>query len=138
MKKKIIFSLILFSLLCYFSCTDVKAQHYYTAVKNANISNDTTGGFTTDTLFTTSYKYDQASFQVFGNTGEYATIRTYVGSTSYGSFRVYSGQIINYPDAINTISVCPDFDINMGTLTDWVTSGGDTINPFVYCIAWTK
>ena len=130
---------MLFVMMLCALCTKTHAQSFTTSVKTQYINAIGTGGYTTDTLFTTTAgKHDYAAFEAFGNAGEYAEVRMYSGSTTYGTFRVYGGHRIQIPKADNYVSVLPNFDINLGTLTSFTNEKGVAVQPFVYCIAFTK
>lgn len=91
--------------------------------------------FTAVTVDSTLVKcsgYDKLAFIALGNEGEYCTVTLYSPTgSSLGSARV----MVGYPYSV----IADDLKTNgnplveLGTLTDWVTAGGDTLAPSVYC-----
>jgi len=124
---------ILFLITALTLATVAQTTNLYCGSKVQFVSDTTQGDFTTDTLFVVTEKYISVAFTAFGNAGEYAKVRQYVGNKTYGTFYVPAGMSVNPPNWSKTLT---NYDIDLHTLTDWINAAGDTIRPRVLAEAF--
>lgn len=88
---------------------------------------------TTDSVLVKCAGYEKVCLDVYGNGGEYATVRFYstTGTALGNTIKIGAGKA--YSQISDPLQTNGNFVVQLGTLTDWISATGDTFAPVIYC-----